>query len=237
MNLEELKLLETSILDYTVCNICFEFIGSTIFQCNSGHQVCSKCIRKSDNCAFCKSVLPKNGVRARSLEHILELIPRIPCIQEGCDVSLPLKELDIHYQTCKHRFVTCPLHNCSWTGKVSEVDSHFNQQHFDEIIDIPKWDINIHLGNPGGRPTDVYAEIILRTPSNKLFVIDFRVPRDMQSLVGTIVYLGIDNKGLIGTMSLEIEKQSVKLTYDKKPWTLVNPMSEIASSPYNFTID
>ena len=224
-----------------VCRICSEFIGPMIFQCLSGHWFCETCARKLDTCPTCRGSIPRGGIRARSLEEVLRVAPSLPCVQEGCDLKLPFDDMVTHYYSCPYREVVCPLETCGWSGNADSIHEHVNEAHCDVIQDVPE-DVRIIVRNVEGHPIQAGVETIVRIPSGKLFLIGAYILRGQpvpSSLVTCVMYLGVltgaDPLTVTARVSSKID--TVELACSRKPWHILDRLSEARQSRRNLIID
>ena len=234
--------LEDSILKLSNCAICSDFIGPNIYQCNAGHTFCESCIKKVENCPTCRCSLPRGGIRARSLETVLEMIPLLECTHDDCNKKFKYNELKEHIDYCSKKCISCPIYGCCWDGKTENIEEHIRETHNDDIIKIndKQNDIIFCLKNTEGLLINAHTYQIIETESDsKLYLVVFWIIKGhfyTGSIIGTLISLdNKDNKSV--SMSLEPIKFSYKLTASKKPWEVTIPLTEIQFSRHNFIID
>lgn len=124
----------TAAVELPECPVCLETMTAPIFQCQSGHSLCSSC---SDN--LCPSICPicrQNMTRIRNLQ-LEEIVnkAKVPCANAniGCKFTVPAGEKDEHLKECIFRDMECPIGTvfgkCSWQGKLQDMMNHFKERH------------------------------------------------------------------------------------------------------------
>lgn len=112
------------------CPVCLNYMVEEIRQCNSGHNVCQKCVDKlkPKKCPICKEDFSR--VRNYALEHIATLT-KLPCKHEGCHAHLEVKYMKHHVVECPHRPEPCILSfdGCTWKGTRIEIHQHIQDCH------------------------------------------------------------------------------------------------------------
>ena len=240
-----LQILEENLILLTICRICSEFIGSSIFQCSSGHFFCELCAQRLDNCPSCRVTLPRGGIRSRGLEDIINLLPSILCPQEDCEIRLSYQELQKHYHICNKRTIVCPLSTCSWTGKACSIREHIETAHQDEIIDVDS-NITFIVTNKDGYGIDANGERIIRmnkAMSNcKYFVVGFWLIRGHclpSSLITTVIHLGVNepNNEIRCISSVYYPQDNYRSSCERTPWHILDNITDICKSRRNLIID
>jgi len=221
------------------CDICSEFIGEKIYQCCKGHVFCNRCAIQMTVCPCCRADLPRTGIRNRALEGILGLLPRVPCIQPGCEVSLPFQEMSNHYNKCEHRATRCPLYRCSWSGKIVDIEEHIAEAHADEAINIGTT-CNILLTDSRSLTIEAYTQTLICTRSGKYYIVGFWIIKGHDiaaAIIGTLTYIGASNEKLMGSMSVICPHTGYMLTCTKRPWTTSEDVLDAVRSRHNLVID
>lgn len=83
------------------CPICFNYLCTPIYNCDSGHSMCSNCKRNMRNCGFCRAVIGDS--RNYALEEISETT-ELPCdyADQGCRYIGLVKNLRNHLVNCRY---------------------------------------------------------------------------------------------------------------------------------------
>eukprot|EP01083_Nonionella_stella_P047995 128563_1 len=116
------------------CPICTRPVCAPVYQCTSGHVICTKCkesLPQPKKCPSCRVIL--GDIRVRALESLAETVP-YPCenVEYGCPESLPAPTRAVHEENCKYALFVCPnptIEDCKWTGKASQVVGHLADLH------------------------------------------------------------------------------------------------------------
>lgn len=97
------------------CPICTCTMRGRIYQCQEGHTICEKCIKKIDRCPYCRS--RKLSARNRALEALAsELSVSCAYHVKGCRFKAESSEIGLHEQKCVYRPIKCPFrcgHQCT----------------------------------------------------------------------------------------------------------------------------
>ena len=112
------------------CPVCFDYVLPPIFQCDSGHLICTHCKPKLQNCPSCRGHL--GGVRNLAMEKVAETV-RFPCkySSSGCTLRMLHGEKKSHEESCEYRPYSCPCPgtSCKWQGPLDHVLDHLLQSH------------------------------------------------------------------------------------------------------------
>jgi hypothetical protein len=239
MNPTGVENLEQGIVDMTTCPICSEFIGMPVFQCQSGHYFCADCVRQLDHCPSCRVPLTRNGIRARGLEEVFSLLTSVPCSQRDCPIKKPFSEMAEHTSTCQYREIQCPLSECPWTGKVSDVYAHVESVHSENIVDINS-EVSFVVGNPQGQAIDIRAETIVRTRSDKIYIIGFWMVKGQaipSSIMCTTMHVGTEDISSVRSiMSIQSVKDECTLSCGRCPWATTYSVVEMLNSTHNLSL-
>lgn len=127
--------LDEKLLNYFECPVCSHFMKPPIYQCLSGHSICSYCRPKVGQCPTCRSSF--GSTRNYTLEALSNGV-RYPCIYRdlGCQVIMPSADIVQHEQECSLRPYTCPLKDvilCHWEGTHSTITTHLKACHSEKI--------------------------------------------------------------------------------------------------------
>lgn len=91
-----------------------------IFQCETGHCVCTDCKKIIKACPSCTRGfnITQNFALAQVINYMI-----YPCKNEGCSVSRISTDIRKHESTCIYRPITCPVHNYTHcTGKATSLN-------------------------------------------------------------------------------------------------------------------
>ncbi len=196
-------------------------------------------MKRTDRCSTCRLPIAKTGIRNRMAEDILRLVPDIPCAHEGCNVKTSYDEMGKHNKVCEYQYTKCPLSSCAWSGKIMDVHSHLESNHADSIVDARGSQMRLLLNNPEGLRSDIHADIIMRTVTGKIFLIAFWVLRGYgttNSIVGAIIYVGGKPPDDLKTR-MTLTAPDCSLTCERKPWSLINDLTSVATCKLNLIID
>lgn len=123
-----------NLLEQLDCPVCKEFMVSPIYQCKIGHSICATCKTTIDNCPICRTDFGET--RNFALENLTKFVI-YPCKYSVYDcpfVSGP-EEIKEHEKECLLGIYKCPLNNCNWKGKISDIMAHANNLHEDNIFE------------------------------------------------------------------------------------------------------
>ncbi|XP_040573836.1 uncharacterized protein [Lepeophtheirus salmonis] len=111
--------------DILKCNNCLETPKrGPIFQCSSGHLLCSSC---SDECSQCNDT--SNKCRSVLAERILDEIPA-PCDNSGCETILYRGDLEKHLlEDCIYRKLPCIIPTCDNMVPIRDIVKHVDREH------------------------------------------------------------------------------------------------------------
>lgn len=146
--------------------VCFEYMFPPIFQCETGHSICSNCLPNITECPTCKSTFKKtqNFALAQLINHI-----NYPCKYEKCKFSTKAMKIKAHEASCIHSTFTCPLKSyvgCEAKVTHSEIYNHIRNNHYENLMDTDG------LSYPFEEEEDFDDSVILRH-GQKLFQMHF----------------------------------------------------------------
>ena len=117
------------------CPICIEFFSIPIYQCDSGHSICSVCALKTAKCPTCRDNIGRK-LRNYPLEQQLSAI-EYHCRFAGCNAVMKLCDRIPHEESCRHNpNIQCLIQNCRWVGHRDTALQHLTSRHR-----IPHYDI------------------------------------------------------------------------------------------------
>ena len=112
------------------CPVCFDYVLPPIFQCDSGHLICTNCKPKVQCCPSCRG--PLGGVRNLAMEKVAETV-QFPCkyANSGCTLRMLHKAKRAHEEVCEYRPYSCPCPgtSCKWNGNLDLVLDHLLTAH------------------------------------------------------------------------------------------------------------
>ncbi|XP_065319442.1 E3 ubiquitin-protein ligase SIAH1A-like [Gordionus sp. m RMFG-2023] len=121
---------ENDITSFFECPVCFDYVLPPIYQCRSGHLVCSLCRLNLKCCPTCRG--PLGNIRNLAMEKVASTI-LFPCKynNSGCNKSLSHTEKVEHEEICEFRPYVCPCPgaSCKWQGSLEQVMSHLLVSH------------------------------------------------------------------------------------------------------------
>jgi E3 ubiquitin-protein ligase SIAH1 len=159
------------------CPVCFEYIIPPIFQCITGHSICSACKSKIVECPTCKGEI--KNTQNFTLEKMAFLLT-YPCrfSEYGCDFASKPGQIKQHQKYCEHGPQSCPLtdyENCKWENASKEVYAHVVNAHHDSILDIDS--VTVFIDNENYFQTEDQICYILKF-SSSLFKLHYRYWND-----------------------------------------------------------
>lgn len=239
--MEQLEAVSSEILKYAICPICSDFIGTSIFQCSAGHHICANCVRRESRCATCRLPYLKGGIRSLPLERLLQSCGKtIPCTQAGCEFTGEFDEMEEHERGCPERDVKCPLMDCTWVGKIKDAVGHVERSHTNELIDLPDGQIMVVLNNPEGERVDIHAEVPVRLPNGKIFLVAFSLLRGYDSsryIVGFVQHVGVSMPSLKSHMTVNIQDHECQIMCMRNTWSLADSTHMIMTAQQNLRVD
>lgn len=130
--------IEEDILNDLECPVCLEFMVPPIYQCETGHSVCSTCKSKINECPSCKRCY--RDTRNFHLEKITNRI-KYYCKYRDYDCTFVASAQDIkqHEMECKFGPYSCPLHDhtaCGWKGRLTDIMEHVRHSHEDNMLEL-----------------------------------------------------------------------------------------------------
>ncbi|XP_030955705.1 E3 ubiquitin-protein ligase SINAT2-like [Quercus robur] len=117
--------------DLLECPVCMNLMYPPIYQCPSGHTLCSNCkVRVHNCCPACRHEL--GNIRCLALEKVAESL-ELPCRYQilGCHDIFPYYSKLKHEKNCKYRPYNCPYAgaDCSVTGDIPFLVMHLKNDH------------------------------------------------------------------------------------------------------------
>ena len=135
------------ILQTLQCPVCFDYMRPWIMMCLNGHSFCKTCKDVITACPICRS--STINIRNYALEETTVCLD-YPCsyTENGCNLILPMKEMQIHVENCAFKKFTCPITGCQWSDNVSEFKEHLMINHSDVLQRNPlQTSIRKHIEN------------------------------------------------------------------------------------------
>jgi E3 ubiquitin-protein ligase SIAH1 len=132
------RVLDETLLRDLECPVCLEYMVPPITLCNNGHDICSTCREKVEECPTCSGKF--SGIRNVALEKIARRL-QYPCTNRdrGCTLTFPIDLLYDHQVICKHGQIQCPINKvqvaCPWKGKLSDLKEHVRDAHREYFSD------------------------------------------------------------------------------------------------------
>jgi len=115
------------------CPVCLNLPRDLpVPSCPSGHIVCRSCRPQvADNkCPTCRQQMPANMTNSVVGSLIEQVEHKCKFGDQGCEVKLLLKEIEIHEKSCQKRTVKCAFKNCGMTVLMNEFNFHANAFHY-----------------------------------------------------------------------------------------------------------
>lgn len=130
--------IEEDILSDLECPVCMEFMVPPIYQCETGHSVCSQCKTQVNECPSCKQC-----IRETRNFHLEKITNRIKYYCKYRDYECPFisasTDIKQHEAECKFGPYKCPLHDytsCNWKGKLTDIMQHVRHSHDDNVLEM-----------------------------------------------------------------------------------------------------
>lgn len=112
--MEEVICINKAVKDCLECPVCCDYFIPPIYECVSGHSICSVCTNKVKNCPECR--LQITPIRNLSLERIISSLD-IKCRFSGCSLTVLLSRRLLHEKTCIYNpNLLCLFKGCEWEG-------------------------------------------------------------------------------------------------------------------------
>jgi len=121
--------LMNSVKKILECPVCYQIYGPPrIWQCTNGHLTCDQCHEHSTTCPLCRSAF--SNVRPLAVEELSRQVP-LKCKNnaQGCEVTLPLREREMHEQSCEFTPGHCPVLSCNLQFLIKDTLHHMETQH------------------------------------------------------------------------------------------------------------
>lgn len=120
------------------CPVCLNYIIPPIFQCVTGHSICSTCKEKVSQCPLCQRQIGET--QNFTLEKMAYLL-NYPCrnAENGCDFVDKAGKIKQHQKYCNFGTQNCPLKNyetCNWKGTGKEINRHIQCCHHDSVLEL-----------------------------------------------------------------------------------------------------
>nr|XP_023020646.1 uncharacterized protein LOC111509187 [Leptinotarsa decemlineata] len=113
------------------CPICLTQILPPIRACHNGHQICTACFYRIDDCPVCRG--PKMLQTNTFLNQIIKRLDvRCKNASNGCQITRKGGSIICHELVCGFGFKSCPLKmtvECRWRGLKSDFVDHCVKQH------------------------------------------------------------------------------------------------------------
>ncbi|GFG35084.1 hypothetical protein Cfor_05090 [Coptotermes formosanus] len=199
--------LSKDVLEQLECPVCMEYMLPPITFCGNGHNICSNCKPKLQNCPTCREGFFQ--ARNKALER-LALKVECPCRnkQHGCTLTFPIALIREHHDVCKYNPFECPLRSffhCKWTGTFKEVKHHVTQKHGNWVTDMTAMtEVLIRNFNKN----KVYVRIILL--NDDMFQQHFAVIDNAVYYV--IMYIGLEQKASQFKYKFKLENNTGKVS-------------------------
>jgi len=107
------------------CPVCFNIPRELpIPSCPSGHIVCRPCKKRVTECPTCRQPMPANMTNSLAGALIEQVQHKCKFGDQGCNVKMMLKELQVHEKNCPERTIRCPYNTCGSIVKVMDFNNH-----------------------------------------------------------------------------------------------------------------
>jgi hypothetical protein len=128
-------------MDMYECCICTHIPSFPWQSCINGHLICAECYndprfgnRICPQCNVSLAILYKQRILEETVKKFnIPLLLR--CRNKGCNLQIPLRDMDDHQKLCSHRAYVCPYKNihagsaCVWKGPQSAMHEHLRWGH------------------------------------------------------------------------------------------------------------
>ena len=115
------------------CPVCLQIPRNLPLQsCPSGHIVCRPCKERVKDCPTCRQPMPDNMINSLVGGLIEQVEHNCKYTDQGCNVKMMLKDLQLHEANCPERAIKCPCPytRCESFVKLREINEHFlNSSH------------------------------------------------------------------------------------------------------------
>ena len=216
--------LSKDVLEQLECPVCREYMQPPITLCANGHNICSRCKQKIQNCPICRE--PFFQTRNRTLEKLAERV-KCPCPNKahGCTLTFPIAIIRKHQDVCAYSPIACPIRqfvHCGWKSTFKEVKQHVTEKHKNWVTNMTGMtDVLIKNFNKN----KVYVRIILL--NNDVFQQRFEV---LGSAVYYVIkYIGREEKASQFKYKFKLGKRSDKISV----WKIVSSYNVDVHEVYN----
>lgn len=118
------------------CPVCNGYMRPPIYQCLSGHSICTKCRSKVTHCPTCRSNY--GSTRNYVLENLSSGV-KYPCLfrELGCEQYFSVSDISRHENECSLKPFNCPFSeylHCAWDGPLNNVANHLKSVHPEQTV-------------------------------------------------------------------------------------------------------
>jgi len=203
------------------CPVCFDYALPPIFQCESGHVVCTECRAHLHICPSCRA--PLANIRNLALEKVAEQV-LFPCkfSSSGCQLTMSSATKPAHELHCDYRPYVCPCpgSSCKWSGSVNDVMSHLLSQH-NAITTLQGEDI-VFMATDVSLPGNV-DWVMLQScfDSHFLLVLEKQDKQEAgQMFYAVVQYIGTNKQAQNFVYRLELRKGRRRLAWEGSPHSI-----------------
>lgn len=117
------------------CPVCFEYMLPPIEFCKNGHNICSNCRLKLQECPTCRQ--PFVSIRNLALENLTKRV-KYPCTNRkfGCKETLHVDLVKAHEGVCRFAAYACPFmkdKQCPWADLLINLKGHLLECHAEDV--------------------------------------------------------------------------------------------------------
>lgn len=215
------------------CPVCFDYaLPPIIYQCDSGHIICTPCKQKVQCCPSCRG--PLGGVRNLAMEKVADSV-QFPCkyVSSGCREKMHHTTKRLHEEQCPFRPYSCPCPGttCTWQGgNLDMVLNHLLSAHktittlVGEDIVFLATDINL----PGA-----VDWVMMQCCFDKYFILVLEKQErheGHQQFFAVVQLIGAAKDAEEFRYKLELVGRDRKLTWEAKPRSIHEGIASVISS-------
>ena len=132
---QDFNIKADAVIDSVRCSGCGDLLTIPVYQCSSGHSLCSVCATTKTVCSECNSPITTE-LRNHSMERVLEGI-ETSCRFAGCPQKVRLGHRLTHETECDFNpHLKCIYSECAWVG--DQFIDHLKANHSVKEFVMPK---------------------------------------------------------------------------------------------------
>jgi E3 ubiquitin-protein ligase SIAH1 len=127
--------ISEGVLTELECPVCMEYMLPPIELCKNGHNICSNCRLKLQECPTCRNRFV--NIRNLALENLTKRV-KYPCTNRkfGCKEEHSVDFIKTHQELCPYTPYVCPFikdKKCAWADLQSKMKRHLLECHCEDV--------------------------------------------------------------------------------------------------------